>query len=438
MAFLNALLLGTTALFASSIKSSGKNLYETPVLSSCRRVGDVQNVLKTRTFDGLSHETQDLIRLITLDKKTFPVGSFKYKAHRYPGDIDIFEPVKACCTEESASEAIANKLKTLAKEISKRKSVYLGDFKAGLDHRYYLAPNTNPKLYLDRLRKQDLLTADEYQEGLTLRGENLDEFVRRFYVIRWNLEELVAGIKTLRGNVTLTLADALRAKTIVKIDLWAPINGNYNETTNFFLIIMIDEQGNEKVLNQELGDRLISLNGDIVKYGGAHKNSLKLAKRLWNRALYVNDRQMYNLLYPLFQSGANSLNQIAGESEVIRMMLTKLVNPPTQQLYQQIDGFKRRIEDVFDMEFDAQPMYQLIDDIVQREYDPIEGLSKLESMIRVPIETFVSKFLECRINVSEIVNDAQKELAKHQRAQQNQQNQQNQQKEEYSEISGIV
>ena len=156
---------------------------------------------------------------------------------------------------------------------------------------------------------------------------------------------------------------------------------------------------------------------------------------------------MYNLLYPLFQSGANSLSQIASESEVIRMMLTKLPNPPVQQLYQQIDGFKRRIEDVFDVEFDARPMYQLIDAIVAHESDPIEGLSKLETMIRSPIETYVAKFLECRLNISEIVNDAQQALnqvkqtqnaQKAQRTQKAQLGQHKQQKEEYAAISGLI
>ncbi len=393
---LTPLLLGTSAIFVSNLNKSS---------NSCRKDDEI---LKKRTFDGLTQETKSLIELITIQKGTFPVGSFKFKAHRYPGDIDIFEPVKACCDKESASKEIAKKIQKMALEISKRKDVYLGDFKAGLDFRY-TTPMSDIEGKLNELVDLELITQEELQEALSLKSrDELVEYMRKYYIVRWSLEELIQGYKLLPKGLRLELSDALTHKSIVKIDLWAPQDGNYNEVTNFFLIVMIGKDGKEVVLNEELGDRLINLNHDIVKYGSKeHKNSLKLAKRLWNRALFLGDKKIPKILYPLFQSGCNSLNQIAGESEVVRQMVERLPSPPIDILLRQIDGFRRRITDVFDVDFDPQPMYNIIINILNRQIDIVSGLVELESMIKKVVEKHAREFLNCNLsNIDSLIKEA--------------------------------
>ena len=398
------LLLGTSAVIVSKLneKTNTCDLTE-------------HNVLKKRTLDGLTQETRSLIELITLQKGTFPVGSFKYKAHRYPGDIDIFEPVKACCDIETATKSISEKIQNMAKAISNRKDVYLGDFKAGLDYRYQITNADNANSKLNELFNSNLLSREELEEALEQKNlDDLVEYMRKFYIVRWNLEELMSGIKILPQNKRLTLEEAITHKTIVKIDLWAPQDGNYNEVTNFFLIVMIGKDGKEVVLNEELGDRLVNLNHDIVKYGSKkNRNSLKLAKRLWNRALFLGDKKMPKILYPLFQSGCNSLNQVAGESEVVRQMIEKLPNPPIDVLLKQIDGFRRRITDVFDVDFDPRPMYDLLINILERRIDIVSGLTELESMIKKVVEKHANEFLKCNVsNLNKIIEEA-KENDKH-------------------------
>jgi len=402
MSVIAPLLLGSSAVFINRLKDKITGFSSD---NTCKRRKD--NILKQRTFEGLSKETQGLIQLITIENGVFPVGSFRYKAHRYPGDIDIFEPVKACCDKESASQAIANKISTMAKEISQHHDIYLGDFKAGLDERY----NVSTVAELEQLLKTGLLTQEEYREAVSQKTqEDLQEFLRQFRIIRWSIPELIAGYKILPKKIKLSLADALTHKSVVKVDLWAPQNGTYNEITNFFLIVMIDKNGKETVLNEELGDRLKNLNHDIVKYGSCkHRNSLKLAKRLWNRALFLNETEMPKMLYPLFQSGANSLNQVAGESEVIRMMLEKLKNPPVEILLTQIDGFRRRITDVYDVDFNPEPMYKVIINILQRKTDIITGLLELENLLKKAVEVHSRDFLKCTLpDLNKIINDAKK------------------------------
>lgn len=383
------------------------------------------DVLELRDFEGLSSDTQDAIRTITTIDDISPVGSFKYRAHKYPGDIDIFEPIKACCTEETATKTIAKKIQKIASDVRDKKDIYLADFKAGVDERFdldvgdyvddtvinYDAKEIRKKLH--ELYQLGLLNEKEFNELFELvkdkptgvEHEALKTALRKYYVVRWTIDEILDGYKILRGNIKLSLPDALMSDSIVKMDLWAKTDGNYTEVTNFYLIIAVDETGKQTVLNQKLGDRLENLDHDIKKYSNKeHRNSLKLAKRLWNKAILLNDHTMLEKLYPLFSKDINSLNQIVSESATIREMLKKLKNPPWDDLIRQINRFKRRINDnAYEPDLDTEPIYVLIDQIV-REYkrygnkmDPTlieENLESIERLLKVVIEPDANAYLK--------------------------------------------
>lgn len=317
------------------------------------------DIYRQRTMEGFSRDTKDAIQLATFSDSTLPVGSFKYKVHRYPGDVDIFEPVKLCCTKESAINSIVGQLKHIAQSVINSRTIFWGDFKAGLDMEY--EPD-HPN-----------------------------------YIVRWTAEEISAGSKRLMSGNTLTLAEAIVHKTIIKLDLWAPVNGNYTEVTNFFLFVWTDGKGNDEVLNAPLGDRLESLDNDIRKYSSpAHWKPLKLSKRLWNKALLLRDENMTRSLYPLFSSGAAIANQVTGECETLAMMFRK-INPeklPLSKINTQIDLFKKRLDDIVEFEIDKS-VYALIDR-ARDNNDPATKaniLDKVQELLDEPVSDFTSNWL---------------------------------------------
>lgn len=366
----------------------GLTLYAMNQAVNKKKLGEI-DIYKQRTMDGLSQDTQSIIELITFSDSTKPVGSFKYKVHQYPGDIDIFEPVKVCCSKEQALKKIIAELQSIARRVKKSKTVFWGDFKAGLDLNY--VPNENE-------------TGEQYSKrtGITLTKEEKanpaawHDKVRQYYILRWTADDIIRGsVRTPKGGSSVSLTDAIKHDTLIKLDLWAPVNGNYTEVTNFYLFVWKDEQGEEHIINAELGDRLESLNHDIEKYSSrAHWNPLKLSKRLWNKALYQRDRRMTEVLYPLFSSGAARLNQIAGECETLALMYEKVPTTELQSVERAIDaqisGFKRRINDVEDI--DVKPdIYKLIDRILKLEGKSRPGLlNQLESQL----EKYVTVYSE--------------------------------------------
>jgi len=394
------------------------------------------DVLATRSEESLSQETNQIIDIITIDPETFPVGSFKYRAHRYPGDIDIFEQVKACCTKATAKNKIAKNLMNLGIKINNAKSrgVFLGDFKAGIDERYRFdigsidvnlkSPDTHIIGYngssirknLQNLLAENLLTKDEYYKLISLaplkditadQWEILNDTLRKYYVIRWSLEELIAGQKFIGLDKKLIkLEDAITHNTLVKIDIYAPIKGKYNELSNFFLLIVQYPDGSEDVLNAKLEDRIKSLKTDLAKYSSKeHRNSLKLAKRLWNYALTKKDEKFYDELYPLFNSDAAMLSQITSEITVLCDMFTKLPreNIPIKTLIKQIDGFKERIINTFEFQFNVTPCLNIVDKIIEYynkhtdNWDAefiVTELTELSDKLKIPIEKYSSEFLK--------------------------------------------
>lgn len=349
------------------------------------------DIYRQRDMNGLSDDTQDIIKMITFSDSTDPVGSFKYKVHKYPGDIDIFEPVKICCTKKTAINTITKELQSIAKKVTKSKKIYWGDFKAGLD--FALKPTEGMSL------EQYLEQAGNYlsPEEQNFVSEDYPENTRKFYLVRWRPEQILAGIQKLKSGKMLTLGEAITHDTIIKLDLWATVNGNYTEITNFFLFVWTDKNGKTEVLNAELADRIQSLDHDIEKYGSsAHWNPLKLAKRLWNKALYTKDHSVTKKLYPLFSSGAAQLNQIVGESETLRFMFQQLPDPPTDKLVQQIHGFKRRINDVADIEFDETAFYNLLQAAAEGRGNAttINNLLVLEDKISAITNKFSEAYLK--------------------------------------------
>lgn len=389
------------------------------------------NVLATRNQAGLSRETNDIIDLITVDPETFPVGSFRYRAHRYPGDIDIFEKVRGCCTQEVAKRKIARDIQKIAKKLAnaRKRGVFLGDFKAGLDNRFKLDighieqnkvvgyNGAAVRKEIRALYNKHLLTEQEYSTLMSLapleaispsEWESLNDGLRKYYIVRWDLDELMEGVKMLPGKVMLRLEDAITHDSIVKLDIWAPLKGKYNEITNFFLLILQNQDGTETVLNAQLGDRIKLLEKDIQKYSSKeHRNSLKLAKRLWNKALTTNDVDLYDTLFPLFDSDATMLSQIVSEIEVISNMLEGLpkADVPIKTLIKQIDGFKERITNTLEIQFNTRPFIKIIDEIVnyyethQDNWDPntiVQYLDDLDKKLRKPIEEYSRNFLQER------------------------------------------
>ena len=267
-----------------------------------------------------SKHTRDIIKLITVNDG-FPgaiAGSGKFRVQTYPGDVDLMEKIEVCCSKDDISNFITERIQKIAKDIKSSDKVYLGDFKAGLDERYKMNIgwiNLNQKLVgynkrdvkneLNRLHSEKLLSKTELDKMLALlppnakdrhipQWEQLKDAYRKYYVVRWSIDALIKGYKNIgpkNNKVRLDLNQAVRHRTVVKMDVWAEVDKNfYTEVTNVLVLVWSKTKGGKKIfLNLPMGDYKHAMINEIRHYGlGQHPNYMKALKRMWSLTTHLN------------------------------------------------------------------------------------------------------------------------------------------------------
>ena len=347
-----------------------------------------------RILEGFSTDVKKSINLIKLNDKLEikPVGSYKYRVHSYPSDIDLFEKYEDCCDLKQVSTKIANKFKNIGQILLKNNKVFLGEVKIGYDMDLYINYGTinykNKKIkgydykkinqYLIKIKNNKLINEKTYKQiqkiikprPTLLEFLKIHDTIRNLFVLRWNINELVKGYKLLR-NKKVTIEECLQHQTITKMDIWAPINNNYTEITNFYYLIFKNKDGKITFLCKELDNYIGSLDNDIYQYESIEfRNSLKLAKRIWIKYNLLNKDRLLTKLYPLFKSSAAKLNQIKEEMLVVNDLLNRYINQIDKNLNKnfikhvlpilknQIEGFKIRINDIFEIELDYKKIFK--------------------------------------------------------------------------------
>jgi len=411
---------------------SGMALYYTINTSNDKK--NNFNVLQYRNPNSYSKKTKDLINLVTIQEDINPVGSQKFKVARYPGDIDIMEPIVNCCSLEDVVIDVSKSIRKIANKIKNTPKVYLGDFKAGLDNRYNINigdinaydkvvgyNRTKVIKYLKELFNKGLLTSDDLNTAFKYITKNfsrkswekLEKFIKRFRVIRWSLDELISGQKFIgkgANKVLLKLSEALKEETITKLDLWGQVDNRYTEITNFFLLSYFDTNGVENTISPSLTNYKERIVKDLKHYGqGTSYQPLKMAKRLWALAVSLNDTSVLEKLYPLFSSEASILYQINAEIETIVLMLENwdsigeeiIADNAYIDMMNQIDEYKMRLSMVYNLTLDDQELQFLIDEASNKDITTKKGrktivksLDMFSEILQLAINEFSEKYLE--------------------------------------------
>jgi hypothetical protein len=281
--------------------------------------------------------------------KVRPFGSAVYKAQPFPGDLDLEETVELCCSPEAAALKMAGYLTKITQKVLNQSGYFFSEIKAGLDHAYdwnlgYLQNGQFFEFDPNEIRQEN---EDLYQAGIsddkfynevkdllmskmTIDNYNvLKELLRQKQVLRWDAKEILQGYKELSAGRKVSLPKALLDKTMVKIDVLAPLEGRYMEVTNFFVVEVYDEDG-KKIGNLNLeGDRgqnfekNIKENIEKLYYNKVFFNPFKMAKRIWSTARAQNDNKILKIFTPLIRSNISLLYQIKSDIDVLMTLMAR-------------------------------------------------------------------------------------------------------------------
>lgn len=343
----------------------------------------IEELVRAVHFTEFPESLQQVVNKISIRTGAEPVGSSKYVACRYPGDIDCCETlVYPSATHAQAKVMLAERIQELIHRIQMTQSFFLADFKAGVDMlifelRKYLLPKGykfrtagvpatwKKKAFLTELKireekksiKADLCTKLRSAAEATpeeLKGPqakdaflNLEHLISKSARLRWNSRSSIgSGEKILWHGGKKKLADALGEGTMVKMDIWAPFTDEhgyfkYTEVTNVFIVGYahpLEGLGwitspTEDMTSTDFADR------DIRAYSApGHVNYVKVLKRIWrkaeilmsqadNRGTQLEDacKRALVVIYAFFQGPCCALTQVRDESEVVRQLVGKFM-----------------------------------------------------------------------------------------------------------------
>jgi hypothetical protein len=374
--------------FSDAISSEGGNFFFEK---------DFDRETAKKPESSILSSIKNIIKIITGNSKdVIPFGSWTYRSQQFPSDVDLISIEEKCCSKEEATKKFVKRIQNIVRKINKTKNVYLGDIKAGIDHVFKIdigqiiydnlgkatIINYDPSIirgFISEWAKLKLITIKEKNEILKLvtnkisiiSFEKLYEMLREKWLLRWSSAEILKGVKILPGDRKYTLGEAINDPTMTKIDVWTQVLGRYIEFSNVITLYMVDEKGNYKLLNFDNTDVDIveALKYEIQKYAFSYKDHklFKMIKRMWSIARMTGDEEMVFKLTPLMQSDFGRLSQIASELETIMLMLEGIKNPPIASIKKQIESWKYKLANVYDLDINIENINKALDLILDRK-----------------------------------------------------------------------
>lgn len=321
------------------------------------------------------------------DNTIQPVGSFAYRIQKYPSDIDLMESYVVEGGEQKLIKKFIRDLQRVTKDIlAHEPDNFFLEFKAGLDERYRLKGGVgklsngvfhkNPALIpwaegmatgglLDEEELEVIEESDDY--------EQLNEVLRQRRTVRWSAQDVLKGYKMLPGGVKMTLEDALEAKSVVKLDEAAWIDGKYKEVTNFLLIGREDPKTGKLIplnLEYDFSDRRafvekikreIPPETEKLLYNEDEFSPFKAIKRMFSLARQIQDKEMMDILAPIIDSNVSLLYQIKGDIGTLEVLRDrgyfskdyKYHKIMRQRLREEIGDMKERLSGAIELTTDT-------------------------------------------------------------------------------------
>ena len=337
----------------------------------------------------MSTELRRLLNKLTIVKFTendpSPVaGSMRWKIHKYPGDIDMFERIQLEQTDrESAAQEAVTRLQQLANDIATDRTIIWADFKAGYDRRFQNLVDNMGDLKVEyqnfemvgafekNITGYDKQTVTDEINGLLASGaisqsahsellglvpDNMtgDVYTKMFRIIRkrrllrWRITDVIAGRIVIPSNNSqpdhvVHLVDAIKDKTLTKLDLWINVQGRWTEVTNLILF-QYKEGGRTAYVGFEFPPSYIAeLDKDIAFFSTpGNYNPHKILKKTWNKVVAKlagsvdPDTRVFNLdkankkdvqdlesIFTYYSSDHNILGQVNADLELLIMALEK-------------------------------------------------------------------------------------------------------------------
>ena len=190
--------------------------------------------------DNIKEEVNRIINLIRLPHGKIEFygtfGSAMQKISKYPSDVDCKHYITVRNFGYNQMDRIANQLQELFQRIKGMNDIKFEHYILGIDYRFFLyfeiedgkVSKFDPDFYRIKYKNlfdEKIITEDEYNKINNLIKDNpsiiemtlLSSHMQNYYYIKWSLDEIIAGTKTLRGGKVITLTNILGLRKSINL-----------------------------------------------------------------------------------------------------------------------------------------------------------------------------------------------------------------------------
>lgn len=343
-------------------------------------------LLEKKNEESLKNKTKKTIALISFNnQKPSLYGSISFKSILYASDYDLFTIVNY--DNKSLSEVknqIRNHFLKILKRINRNDNVFFTDFKCGLNNELYQNLKHLNEIKAFYKSKKSLLTKEQYD--FIKRCDDVDElmeYTRKLYILRWTQEEIRKGYKMVNKKKK-TFDDAIEDNTLIKIDVIAQIDNEFIEFSNLFEFYNKDRVINEKNILVSGLKRIKELRED-VKFYYDNKNYIKMLKRLFSIVRIEKKKSLIEKLIKIFNSNEGLLYQVKTGLETLVLLIEKCKKSKIKQQMNQIKSFIQILKDrtgyIYEFSLPAD-IYKRFDELTEindlnKLKDGLEKLSKI-------------------------------------------------------------
>ena len=293
------------------------------------------------------------------------LGSMSLRSQQYAGDYDAFEVVKRSGDTDKVLDELTAEFQTIIKNLRGLPNVFIGDIKAGSVEEWRVIPldaglvdgkitgfnAVQSKAKVDALYKAKVITEGEKRSAdeLLKDSPSPEDFLIarkkiKFHIVRWSVPEVLQGSKVVRGR-RFTLQEAFSSPVISKLDTIGLVQNN--KYTDFSIIY--EFHNGDKVLNPSFEDIGRSLSEDIVFYKNEN-NPFKVLKREFALAKFRGDDATLVKLTPILNSDLGRLYSMLSDVGTMITLLEDKQNVPMKNLRYELDQFKSRMANVYQLD----------------------------------------------------------------------------------------
>ena len=294
-----------------------------------------------------------LLRDLSLSGDPTVLGSGSDRTILYSADLDAMDT--APLTPENVT-----RFKEKIKRLDGMKDVRIGDIKAGILPEWNIledAHATKGKVLgynaaaaierLDSLKARGIVTETEYKESVALLKPkpSVLEFLiaqkaLRFGIVRWTPADVKAGFVKLRDGTTLGLEEAMKQKTITKVDVVTWMEGRFVECEMVYLFTI----KGKLIVTMKPPEVKQGLKESLLIYAG-EGNWMKVAKRLYSLARLDGATTIQTRLREtVFNSDYGRLYSILTDAETLKTLEEEGISKEEKEyVKQETDGFRARL-----------------------------------------------------------------------------------------------